>query len=69
MTHDLTLLLHHLLNGYRSRQPQGPKIGVQQPRQNIESDKLQCTRFLVETYNIHIESSFYDINPDNRMRQ
>ena len=55
MTHDQILLPHHLFLGHRSRQPQGPKTGaVQQPRQNFESDKLLCMRFLLETYNVHI---------------
>jgi hypothetical protein len=29
MTHNLTLLPDHLLNGNRSRQPQGPRTAVQ----------------------------------------
>ena len=40
MTHDLTLQgpQHLKLNVHHSRQPQGPKTGIQpQPRQNIES--------------------------------
>jgi hypothetical protein len=52
MTHDLTLL-HYLLNNHRSRQPQGPKNGVQQPRQH----NLNQTTVVYEIFSRNIQYS------------